>query len=80
MTAKTLDVGFTGDVARRGRPTAKARKVFDHVRDEAGIVAAHATDHPAATGSALVVVGLVGLAVGYMLGSASVPRHDFRGP
>ncbi|MGF9565237.1 hypothetical protein [Neorhizobium sp. JUb45] len=79
MARKSLDAGFTGDITNRDRPTAKARKAVDRVRDEAGMVAAHAADHPAATGSALIAVGLAGLAVGYLLGSASVPRdHSWR--
>ncbi|MGE7370235.1 hypothetical protein ACQKKX_14380 [Neorhizobium sp. NPDC001467] len=76
MTHNVLNAGFTGDVAQDPKAFAKARDAYDYVRDEAGMVAAHAADHPAATGSALLTVGLLGLAVGYMLGATSRPRQS----
>lgn len=75
MAKKVLNAGFTGEVADTDTPTAKAKQAIAHARDEAGLVAAHAADHPVATGSAVLTVGLVGLAVGYLLGSASASRH-----
>ncbi len=48
--------------------------VVRHVKDEAGMVAAHAVDHPAATGSAIAVVGLLGLAIGYISHVVRLPR------
>ncbi|MDR6816206.1 hypothetical protein J2X76_001360 [Neorhizobium sp. 2083] len=74
MAKKNLTAGFTGDVAKETGVTARTKSAVDHVRDEAGMVAAHAVDHPAATGSAVAVVGLLGLAVGYMLGVSSASR------
>ncbi|WP_437351865.1 hypothetical protein [Neorhizobium petrolearium] len=47
---------------------------MQRVRNEAGSVAAHAADHPTATGSAIAAVGLLGFAVGYMLGVSSAAR------
>lgn len=75
MARKPLNAGFTGSIADNDRPAAKARHAVDRVRDEAGLVAAHAVDHPAATGSMVLAIGLAGLAIGYLLGASSMsPR------
>ncbi|UIY29725.1 hypothetical protein LZK73_02205 [Neorhizobium galegae] len=71
---KPLAAGFTGDVAEETSVRARAKSAVHHVKDEAGMVAAHAVDHPAATGSAIAAVGLLGLAIGYMLGVSSASR------
>jgi len=79
MAKKSLSTGFTGDVAPDTGVAAKARSAVHRVKDEAGLVAAHAVDHRAATGSAVAVIGLAGLAIGYLLGvsSASRPRRGY---
>lgn len=74
MAKKSLTAGFTGDIDEDQRVSTKARTAIAKARDEAGMVAAHAADHPAATGSAVVAVGLLGLAVGYLLGVTSASR------
>jgi hypothetical protein len=75
MADSTLSVGFTGDVVRDTSVKAKAKTAVERAKDEAGLVAAHAVDHSAITGSALAIVGLAGLAVGYLLGSRASHRH-----
>jgi len=79
MARKTLNAGFTGDVTEESGVVVKAKSAARQVKDEAGLVAAHAVDHPAATGSAVALVGLAGLAIGYILGvsSASSRRRYF---
>ncbi|RWX76608.1 hypothetical protein EPK99_13040 [Neorhizobium lilium] len=77
MAAKALSAGFTGDVVDPDSVSVRARSVADRARDEAGMVVAHATDHPAATGSVLAVVALVALTIGYALGSSSKNRSRF---
>lgn len=74
MARKSLSAGFTGDIEEDQRVSTKAKSAFTTVKDEAGLVAAHAVDHPTATGSAALVFGALGLAVGYLLGSASASR------
>ncbi len=74
MAKKSLTTGFTGDVTPEKGVTARTRTAAARVKDEAGMVAAHVVDHPAATGSAIAAVGLLGLAVGYMLGISSASR------
>jgi len=74
MAKKSLSTGFTGDVTPETGVSAKTRSAVSRVKDEAGMVAAHAADHPAATGSAVAVVGLMGLAVGYLLGISAASR------
>lgn len=79
MARKALSAGFTGDIADPTGASARTKAIVDRARDEAGLVAAHATDHPAVTGSALAVVALVAFATGYMLGTSSAPqRHRWR--
>lgn len=75
MAKKSLNAGFTGDVVPETGMTATARSAVTRAKDEAGLVAAHAADHPAATGSAVAMVGLIGLAVGYLLGVSSASRE-----
>ena len=75
MARKALDAGFTGDVTEETGMVAKARRAADHIRDETGMVAAHAIDHPAASGSALAVIGLAGFMVGYLVGFSSASRR-----
>ena len=74
MARKSLDIGFTGDITQETGAAAKARTAVARVRDEAGMVATHAVDHPAATGSAIAAVGLLAFAVGYMVGLSSSAR------
>jgi dihydropteroate synthase len=76
MAKKSLTTGFTGDVDEDDRVSVKARTAIAKAKDEAGMVAAHAVDHPAATGSAVVAVGLLGLVVGYFLGATSAARRS----
>jgi len=45
------------------------------VKDEAGMVAAHAVDHPAATASVAASIGVAAFLLGYLLGVSSRP-HD----
>jgi len=78
MARKVLDAGFTGDVAQETGVAAKARTAVQRVKDEAGAVAAHAVDHPTATGSVVVAVGLMSFALGYMLGASSASPRDPR--
>jgi hypothetical protein len=76
MARKSLHAGFTGDIDEDQRVSSKARTALVRAKDEAGMVAAHAVDHPAVTGSAIVAVGVVGLALGYLLGATSASRHS----
>ena len=75
MAKKALSVGFTGDVADHTGVSARARATAVRARDEAGMVAAHATDHPAATGSVLAIVAIAAFAAGYLIGSSSPSRR-----
>ncbi len=75
MARKSLGTGFTGDITQETGVAAKARTAVDRVRDEAGMVAAHAVDHPTATGSAIAAVGLLAFTVGYMIGLSSSSRE-----
>lgn len=75
MARKVLDAGFTGDVAQETGVAARAKTAVQRVKDEAGAVAAHAADHPTATGSVVAVVGLASFILGYMLGASSASRH-----
>lgn len=78
MARKSLNAGFTGDVEEDERVSAKAKTALANVKDEAGVVAAHAADHPTATASAALTFTLVGLAIGYFLGVTSASRtHRF---
>lgn len=77
MAKKSLTTGFTGDIAVEKSVAAKTRTAARRVKDEAGMVAAHAVDHPAATGSAVAIVGLFGLAIGYLLGVSSASRRRY---
>lgn len=74
MAKKSLNAGFTGDVAPETGVATRTRSALRAARGEAGRVVAHAVDHPGATGSAIAAVGLLGLAVGYMLGVSSAAR------
>jgi hypothetical protein len=75
MAKKALGAGFTGDVAEDTGVSARTRSAFDRIRDETGMVTAHAVDHPAVTGSALAPVGLGAFALGYLMGATSAERH-----
>jgi len=74
MAKKSLNAGFTGDIDEDQRVSTKAKTAIAKAKDEAGMVAAHASDHPAATGSAVLTVGLLGIAVGYLLGLSAASR------
>ncbi|TDK35533.1 hypothetical protein E2F50_14980 [Rhizobium deserti] len=69
MAKRALGAGFTGDVEEQTGVVAATKSAVSRVRDEAGMVAAHAVDHPAVTGSALAAVGLLAFAVGYVMGA-----------
>ena len=71
MERMDLNAGFTGDLTKKDRAGERAKKVVSRVKDETGMMAAHAADHPVATGSAMLAVGLIGLMAGYLLGSGS---------
>jgi hypothetical protein len=75
MARKSLTAGFTGDIEENQRVSTKAKSAIAKAKDEAGMVAAHAADHPTATGSAMLAVGMLCLAVGYVLGASSASRH-----
>jgi dihydropteroate synthase len=77
MAQKNLSAGFTGDVDDEQRLAGKAKSALARVKDEAGLVSAHAVDHPAATGSVVLAVGLLGLAVGYLLGLSAAERRGY---
>ncbi len=74
MARKSLNAGFTGDIEENARVSTKAKTAIAKAKDEAGMVAAHAVDHPTVTGSAVLTFGLLGVAVGYLLGTASATR------
>ena len=78
MARETLNAGFTGDVTEDSGVVVKAKTVALQARDEASLVAAHAVDHPAATGSAVAIVGMAGLAIGYLLGVSAASRNRRR--
>lgn len=75
MARKTLDAGFTGDVTEEKGVVAKAKGAARHMKDEAEMVAAHAADHPAASGSAVALVGVLGFVLGYICGTSSASRR-----
>jgi hypothetical protein len=75
MAKKALGAGFTGDVEEQTGVAARTKSAVSRVKDEAGMVAAHAVDHPAVTGSAFAAVGLLAFAVGYVLGASSASRR-----
>lgn len=70
MSKKPLRTGFTGDVSQGDDLQDRAKSAVRQVKDEAGMVAAHAVDHPAATGSAVAFVGLAAFAIGFLLGTS----------
>jgi hypothetical protein len=70
MASKTLSAGFTGEMKDPTTLSARAKAAADGVRDEAALVATHATDHPVASGSALAVVAMAAFAFGYALASS----------
>jgi hypothetical protein len=78
MARKPLNVGFTGDIDPETGVVDKAKSTAAKVKDEAGIVAAHAVDHPAATASVAATIGIAAFALGYLLGVTSGPRIDRR--
>jgi hypothetical protein len=71
MAEKPLNLGFTGDVTEETGVAVRAKSAASRIKDEAGMVAAHAVDHPAVTGSVVVAVGLAAFALGYLLGDRS---------
>jgi hypothetical protein len=75
MANTSLNAGFTGDVDDDQSISTKTRTALVRAKDEAGLVAAHAVDHPTATGSVVVAVGLLGLVVGYLIGATSTSRR-----
>lgn len=54
----------------------KAQDVAAYAKDEAGTVASVVRDHPAATSTALVTVGILGGLIGYFLASATQPSRN----
>ena len=77
MARKPLNVGFTGDIGPETGVVEKAKSTAAKVKDEAGMVAAHAVDHPAATASVAASIGVAAFLLGYLLGVSSRP-HDRR--
>jgi hypothetical protein len=75
MARKPLTAGFTGNVVPETGITAKAKTAVRNARQDVGMVAAHAVDHPASTGSAVALIGLFGLTIGYLLGVTSAGRR-----
>ncbi|MCJ7996237.1 hypothetical protein J5N58_17600 [Rhizobium cremeum] len=54
----------------------KAQDVATYARDEAGTMASVVREHPAATSTALLAVGVIGGLVGYFLANASQPSRN----
>ena len=77
MARKPLNVGFTGDIDPETGVVEKAKSTAAKVKDEAGMVAAHAVDHPAATASVAASISVAAFLLGYLLGVSSRP-HDRR--
>jgi hypothetical protein len=77
MAKRPLGAGFTGEIEDKTALTARTRSAAKRVSDEAGMVAAHAVDHPVMTGSAVAAASLLAFAFGYLLGSASSRRHGY---
>jgi hypothetical protein len=75
MARKPLNVGFTGGIDPETGVVEKAKSTAAKVKDEAGMVAAHAVDHPAATASVAASIGVAAFLLGYLLGVSSRP-HD----
>ena len=60
--------------------TPAARRAADVAKAEGSVIAQTAREHPAATGSVLVVAVAIGFMVGYVLGATSQPettRHRY---
>ncbi|MDO9415994.1 hypothetical protein [Pararhizobium sp.] len=76
---RKLTAGFTGAVTQdAGGLATQAKDTALLLRQEASAAAAAAQDHPVATGSGLLLAGLAGLALGYVLGSSSQARRSSR--
>ncbi|MBP1850355.1 hypothetical protein [Rhizobium halophytocola] len=58
--------------------SSKARNAASYARDEADSMASIAREHPAATSTALLTVGLVGGLIGYLLGNSMQPERTSR--
>ena len=67
-----LNAGFTGKPAEPDTSiVGKAKSVASKVKQEAGSAAAAVQDHPTTAGSALLLAGLLGAAIGYAIATAS---------
>ncbi len=80
MAETNLRAGFTGNPkGEKEGLAARAKDAAGVVKRETGAVAAVVQDHPAATGTALLVAGLVGVALGYLLATSTSepPRSRF---
>ncbi len=56
----------------------KADEVAEYARAEAATVAGVMRDHPAATSTALLTVGLLGAVIGYFVGTSAQAAEDTR--
>ncbi|TPW28038.1 hypothetical protein FJU08_18520 [Martelella alba] len=67
-------VSTPSDLLERLRPS-RPQSVQDVVRDEVNALALTARKHPAASGSALALVGLVAFGVGFLSGRVCEQAH-----
>ncbi|WP_176085198.1 hypothetical protein [Martelella sp. HB161492] len=70
-------VSTPSDLLERLRP-ARPQSVQDVVRDEVNALALTARKHPAASGSALALIGLLAFGAGFLSGRACEQAHSPR--
>lgn len=68
--------GRAADALQDAKPHARA--VVAHAKAEGSAIAEAAREHPAAAGSVVVLAGLIGVAIGYVIGAASQPEPPRR--
>jgi Ethanolamine utilization protein EutJ (predicted chaperonin) len=78
MAREQLNVGFTADIDPETGVVEKAKSTAAKVKDEAGMVAAHAIDHPTATVSVAASIGVAAFLLGYLWGVSSSPHGGRR--
>ncbi|MBR0556731.1 hypothetical protein J5J10_13675 [Ciceribacter sp. L1K23] len=71
------DIRERGSIAMR-QASDRARNAASYARDEASSVARIAREHPTATSTALLTIGLIGGVIGYLLGQGHTPERDSR--